>query len=148
MPARQGFEEAWVEWMGWQVQVVWCSSCRRRASIGGRFFWLASRLAPASSGWLALRGMICYFHGMTDAPNQAAFDHGDRPGKTRTWWHPLLTRLMDHVLARAYTVQDEVLVGKLPLRVDILLIRREDGELSEASRRTCRCWFRSSTGSL
>ena len=42
---------------------------------------------------------------------------------------------MDHVLARAYTVQDEVLVGRSPLRVDILLIRREDGELSEASRR-------------
>ena len=72
---------------------------------------------------------------MTDVPNQPAFDHGDRPGKTRTWWHPLLTRLMDHVLATAYTVQDEVLVGKLPLRVDILLIRRKDGELSEASRR-------------
>jgi len=32
-------------------------------------------------------------------------------------------------------VWDEVLVGKLPLRVDILLIRREAGQLSEASRR-------------
>ena len=42
---------------------------------------------------------------------------------------------MDYLLAGGYTVQEEVLVGKLPLRVDILLIRREDGELSEASRR-------------
>ena len=59
----------------------------------------------------------------------------DRPGKTRTWWHPLLVRLFDHALASAYTVRDKVLVGKLPLRVDILLIRREAGELAEASRR-------------
>jgi len=62
-------------------------------------------------------------------------DEADRPGKTRTWWHPLLVRLLDHELASAYTVLGEVLVGKLPLRVDILLIRREAGELSEASRR-------------
>ena len=56
-----------------------------------------------------------------------------QPGTTRTWWHPLLARLLDHVLATAYRVLEEVLVGKLPLRLDILLIRREAGELSEAS---------------
>ena len=72
---------------------------------------------------------------MTEPPKPNASDRTDRPGKTRTWWHPLLTRLLDHVLATAYTVRDEVLVGKLPLRVDILLIRREAGQLSEASRR-------------
>jgi hypothetical protein len=60
---------------------------------------------------------------------------GERPGKARTWWHPLLARLLDHELATAYSVWEEVLVGKLPLRVDILLVRRETGELSEASRR-------------
>jgi hypothetical protein len=58
-----------------------------------------------------------------------------RPGKARTWWHPLLARLLEHELATAYSVWEEVLVGKLPLRVDILLVRRETGELSEASRR-------------
>lgn len=58
-----------------------------------------------------------------------------RPGKTRTWWHPLLARLLDHALATAYSVWEEVLVGRLPLRVDILLVRREAGELSETSRR-------------
>ncbi len=62
-------------------------------------------------------------------------ERADRPGKTRTWWHPLLARLLDHELATAYSVCEEVLVGKLPLRVDILLVRRETGELSEASRR-------------
>ena len=61
-------------------------------------------------------------------------ERADRPGKTRTWWHPLLARLLDHELATTYSVREEVLVGKLPLRVDILLIRRETGELSEASR--------------
>jgi hypothetical protein len=62
-------------------------------------------------------------------------DQPERPGKTRTWWHPLLTRLLAHELSSAYTVQGEVLVGKMPLRVDILLIRRESGELSEESLR-------------
>ena len=47
----------------------------------------------------------------------------------------LVGRLLDHELASAYSVLHEVLVGKLPLRVDILLIRREAGQLSEASRR-------------
>ena len=46
-----------------------------------------------------------------------------------------MARLLDHKLATAYSVREEVLVGKLPLRVDILLIRRETGELLEASRR-------------
>ena len=58
----------------------------------------------------------------------------DQPGKTRTWWHPLLARLLDHALATAYRVLEEVFVGKLPLRLDILLIRREAGELSELGR--------------
>ena len=67
---------------------------------------------------------------MTEPQNQ---DRGDRPGKTRTWWHPLLARLMDHLLSTAYTVQEEVSIGILPLRVDILLIRQEDGQLPEAA---------------
>ena len=46
-----------------------------------------------------------------------------------------MARLLDYELATGYAVRDEVLVGKLPLRVDILLIRREAGQLSEASRR-------------
>jgi hypothetical protein len=58
----------------------------------------------------------------SDAPDHA--EDEQRPGKTRTWWHPLLVRLLDFELAAAYKVQEEVLVGKLPLRVDIVLIRR------------------------
>lgn len=72
---------------------------------------------------------------MNEPQKPDASDRTDRPGKTRTWWHPLLVRLLDYELASAYTVRDEVLVGKLPLRVDILLIRREEGQLTEASRR-------------
>ncbi len=62
-------------------------------------------------------------------------ERADRPGKTRTWWHPPLARLLDYELATAYAARDEVLVGKLPLRVDILLIRREAGQLPATSRR-------------
>ena len=72
---------------------------------------------------------------MTEPQNAGNSARADRPGKTRTWWHPLLARLLDFELATAYAVRDEVLVGKLPLRVDILLIRREAGQLSEAARR-------------
>ena len=72
---------------------------------------------------------------MTEPQKAGNSERADRPGKTRTWWHPLLARLLDFELATGYAVWDEVLVGKLPLRVDILLIRREAGELSEASRR-------------
>ena len=71
-----------------------------------------------------------------------ASDRTGQPGKTRTWWHPLLARLLDQVLGTAYTVREEVFVGKLPLRVDILLIRREAGQLSEATRRICPRWCR------
>jgi hypothetical protein len=69
----------------------------------------------------------------SDDPDHA--EDEQRPGKTRTWWHPLLVRLLDFELAAAYKVQEEVLVGKLPLRVDIVLIRRESGQLPEANRR-------------
>jgi hypothetical protein len=58
----------------------------------------------------------------------------DQPGKIRTWWHPLLARLLDHALATGYRVLEEVLDGKLPLRLDILLIRREAGQISAARR--------------
>ena len=64
-------------------------------------------------------------------------DRIERPGKTRTWWHPLLARLMDHLLSTGYTVHEEVSVGRPPLRVDILLIRREPAG------GICPCWFRS-----
>ena len=70
---------------------------------------------------------------MTQPEQADASDRADRPGKTRTWWHPLFARLLEQVLSTAYTVREEVLVGKLPLRVDILLIRREARLLSEES---------------
>jgi hypothetical protein len=90
------------------------------------------RQAALVNDLLAIGFPICYLRGMSDTQNQ---ERSDRPGKTRTWWHPLLARLMDHLLCGGYSVQEEVLVGKLPLRVDILLVRREGGGLSEASRR-------------
>ena len=39
------------------------------------------------------------------------------PGKLRTWWHPLLVRMLNHLMATAYEVRDEVLVGRMPLRL-------------------------------
>jgi hypothetical protein len=62
-------------------------------------------------------------------PNES--DASKPPGKTRTWWHALLVRLLDHVLSASYEIRDEVPIGKLPLRIDIVLIRREDGRIPE-----------------
>lgn len=79
---------------------------------------------------------------MTEAQSPDASEGTGRPGKTRTWWHPLLARLLDHELATAYTVWEEVLVGRLPLRVDILLIRREAGNYPNLAGATCPYWSR------
>ena len=72
---------------------------------------------------------------MADTPAPKPGEPGERPGKTRTLWHPLLTRLLTFSLSSAYTVFEEVFVGKMPLRVNILLVRREGKELPEAKRR-------------
>jgi hypothetical protein len=45
-------------------------------------------------------------------------DTSKPPGKTRTWWHALLVRLLDHLLSARYEVRDEVPIGKMPLRID------------------------------
>jgi hypothetical protein len=61
-------------------------------------------------------------------------DESTGPGKARTWWHPLLVRLLEHSLSPGFEVRDEVSVGTLPLRADIVLIRREQSDLLEAAR--------------
>ncbi len=70
---------------------------------------------------------------MTDEQQSDTSERNDQPGKTRTWWHPLLVRMLGFALDSAFKVEQEVSVGKLPLQVDILLIRREGGQLSEAA---------------
>jgi hypothetical protein len=59
----------------------------------------------------------------------------DSPGKMRTGWHPLLVRVLNYELSSAYQVVDELPVGKMPLRVDILLVRRATGQLSDTAAR-------------
>ena len=92
--------------------------------------------------------MPLYIIGMTDADAQQSdtSERGDQPGKTRTWWHPLLVRMLGFALESAFKVEQEVSVGKLPLRVDILLIRREGGQLSEIGRVNSPSCYRFSTG--
>src|SRR5262245_5774838 len=63
----------------------------------------------------------------------AASDVATLPGKRRTWWHPLLTRLLEWVLRDSCEVRDEVNVGRLPLRLDVVLIRRLGIDLPEAA---------------
>ncbi len=72
---------------------------------------------------------------MTESQQPDNPDGSERPGKTRTMWHPLFVQMLTHALSDAFTVVGEVHVGKMPLQVDILLIRRESGQLSEAGRR-------------
>ena len=91
--------------------------------------------------------MVCYSFHMSDVQQSDSSERGDQPGKMRTMWHPLLVRMLDYSLGSAYTVREEVSVGKMPLRVDILLIRREGGSFRRLAHvnfpSCCRC----STGS-
>jgi hypothetical protein len=64
-----------------------------------------------------------------------AEQEGDRPGKVRTWWHPLLASFLRWQLGSHYEVQEEVPVGKKPLQIDLLLLHKERGELSEQARK-------------
>jgi hypothetical protein len=73
---------------------------------------------------------------MSGSPEQPTSPSSDQPGKTRTWWHPLLVRLLQHELSGAYDVREEVPVGKVPLRLDVVLIRRGQQQLpAEAARK-------------
>ncbi len=70
-----------------------------------------------------------------DSPQPASESSPRPPGKVRTWWHPLLAGLLRWQLGSAYQVSEEVNVGTKPLQIDILLLRREGGELPESVRR-------------
>jgi hypothetical protein len=54
---------------------------------------------------------------------------GDKPGKIRTWWHPLLANLLRWQLGEHYQLHEEVPVGQKPLQIDLLLLHKEQGEL-------------------
>src|SRR5262249_29786990 len=58
-----------------------------------------------------------------------------KPGKTRTWWHPLLASFLRWQLSGYYQLFEEVPVGQKPLQIDILLLHKEKGELPERARR-------------
>ena len=58
-----------------------------------------------------------------------------KPGKIRTWWHPLLANLLRWQLGEHYHLEEEVPVGQKPLQIDILLLQKEQGELPASARR-------------
>jgi hypothetical protein len=59
-----------------------------------------------------------------------------RPGKLRTWWHPLLAGLLRWQLGGQYQLLEEVPVGQKPLQIDLLLLEKGTGELPESVRKT------------
>jgi hypothetical protein len=70
-----------------------------------------------------------------EAMTTSAEQEDDRPGKIRTWWHPLLASFLRWQLGSHYEVQEEVPVGKKPLQIDILLLHKTQGELAEPTRK-------------
>jgi hypothetical protein len=64
----------------------------------------------------------------TDEPAPA------KPGKIRTWWHPLLANLLRWQLGSHYHLEEEVPVGQKPLQIDLLLLQKEEGELPLSAR--------------
>ena len=67
---------------------------------------------------------------MADAP---APDDAEPPGKRRTLWHPILVALLEWALRDSCEVRDEVSVGRMPLRLDIVLVRRLESPIPEAA---------------
>src|ERR1043165_1902416 len=57
-----------------------------------------------------------------------------KPGKIRTWWHPLLAGVLRWQLGSQYQLQEEVPIGQKPLQIDILLLQQQQGPLSEHAR--------------
>jgi hypothetical protein len=72
---------------------------------------------------------------MSQTLPQPAGEPESRPGKIRTWWHPLLANMLRWQLGSHYEVQEEVPVGKKPLQIDLLLLHQERGELPATVRR-------------
>jgi len=67
-----------------------------------------------------------------DAPPQPGSEAADKkPGKIRTWWHPLLASFLRWQLGSHYQLQEEVPVGQKPLQIDVLLLRKQQGDLPE-----------------
>jgi len=52
-----------------------------------------------------------------------------KPGKIRTWWHPLLASFLRWQLGSHFKLEEELPVGQMPLKIDILLLRRLEGDL-------------------
>lgn len=70
-----------------------------------------------------------------DDESQESTHEEKRAGIVRTWWHPLLVRLLRYSLGSAFQVHEEVSVGEQPLRIDVLLLRKSDGVLTDEARR-------------
>src|SRR5438105_10683652 len=72
---------------------------------------------------------------MVNSSDPAGEPPTGKPGKIRTWWHPLLAGLLRWQLGEHYHLQEEVPVGQKPLQIDILLLHKEQGELPASARR-------------
>jgi len=59
----------------------------------------------------------------------------NKPGKIRTWWHPLLTNFLRWQLGSHYQLEEEVPVGQKPLQIDVLLLRKQQGDLPPHAQR-------------
>ncbi len=52
-----------------------------------------------------------------------------KPGTIRTWWHPLLASFLRWQLGSHFQLEEELPVGQMPLKIDVLLLRRLEGDL-------------------
>src|SRR5687768_1849678 len=66
---------------------------------------------------------------MTDPADSGSSASPERLGRTRTWWHPLFAQLVSFRLRPKYDLRPEVPLGEMPLRLDLLVIELEEGEL-------------------
>ena len=76
--------------------------------------------------------------GMTDVQQSGSSERGDQPGKTRTWWHPLLARMLDYALGSAFKVEHEVSVGKMPFALPFAAWLVETNVIAQHASPCCR----------
>jgi hypothetical protein len=71
---------------------------------------------------------------MANKPSRRSRKRRRRSGRARTWWHPLLAQLLRYVFGTACEVREEVSVGRMPYRLDMVVVRGQGALPEQASR--------------
>src|SRR2546423_857547 len=92
-----------------------------RLPLPARVPELAGRGAPVLVESAKTPARRCEGQAVDPPPQPGSEAAGSKPGKIRTWWHPLLAAFLRWQLGGHYRLEEEVPVGQKPLQIDVLL---------------------------